>query len=215
LNFQGKTVLIIGGGIVGERKAAKLLTAGAKVVVVSKDFTERLRRLSLANKLQLTTADLEMTPEGIRSLASNADFVIAATNQSGLNRRIAEEARQQRKPVNVVDSPHLGDFTMPDISRVGAFHIAISTRGKSPAMASLLRKRIEETISEEDIMMVRLQAYARKLAKARIANQRSRRKTLRMIIEDSRVRRLLKERNFPKAKNLAKRIIEGQESYDS
>jgi precorrin-2 dehydrogenase/sirohydrochlorin ferrochelatase len=183
------------------------LAAGAKVIVASKDFTAKFKHLSAGNKLQLVPVDLEVAPEEIGSLTSNADFVIAATNQSGLNKRIAEEAMKKKIHVNVVDDPDLGDFTMPVISRVGDFHIAISTGGKSPAMSSFLRKRIEGIIGEEDLLMVRLQAYARKLAKAHIRNQQSRKKLLSKIIEDRTIRRLLKKGKFREAKVLVKRTI--------
>ena len=209
IDLRGKTVLIIGGGRVGERKAAKFLAAGAKVVVASKDFTERVKQLSSDNKLQLVHVDLEVAPQSIGSLVSNADFVIAATNNRELNKRIATEKRKKRTHVNVVDNPHLGDFTLPVISRVGEFHIAISTGGKSPAMANLLRRKVEGIIREEDILMVRLQSYARELAKVHIPNQQSRKRALYTIIEDTRIRRLLKNGNFQEAKNLAKRIIKG------
>jgi precorrin-2 dehydrogenase/sirohydrochlorin ferrochelatase len=209
IDLRGKTVLVIGGGRVGERKAAKFLGAGANVVVASKDFTERLKRLSCGNKLRLVTADLETAPEQIVSLVSNVDFIIAATNQARLNRRIAEEARKDRIHVSVVDNPNMGDFTMPVLSRIGGFHIAISTGGKSPAMSSYLRRRIEEIIGKEDILMVRLQSYARKLAKAHIPNQRSRKRALYMIMEDRKIRGLLKKGDFRGAKDLTKQIIAG------
>ena len=209
IDFRGKNVLIIGGGRVGERKAAKFLAAGANLLVASKGFTERFTRLASENKLQLVPIDLMVAPESIRSLTSNSDFVIAATNQPALNRRIAEEAKKKRTHISVVDNPHLGDFTMPVISRVGEFHIAISTGGKSPAMSSLLRRRIEAIISEEDILMVRLQSNARKLAKAHIRNQQIRKRALCTIMEDTRIRRLLKDGNFQEAENCVKRIIKG------
>jgi siroheme synthase-like protein len=210
ISLRGKTVLIIGGGIVGERKTAKFLAAGAKVVVASKDFTERFKQLSSDNKLQLRHVDLDVVRKSIGNLVSKADFVIAATNNRELNKRIAKEAKKNRSHVNVVDNPHLGDFTMPVISKVGEFHIAISTGGKSPAMSNLVRRRVEGIIREEDIMMVRLQSYARELAKAHIQNQQARKKILYTIIEDTRIRRLLKNGNYQEAKNLAKQIIKGR-----
>jgi len=207
MDLRGKTVLIVGGGKVGERKAAKFLTAHANVLVASKEFTTRLKQLSLVDKIQLVTVDLEVTPQVIRKLVSRADFVIAATNQSALNRRIAEEARKKRTHVSVADNPQLGDFTMPVLSSVGAFQIAVSTSGKSPAMSRVLRKRIEEMISEEDILMLRLQSYARRLAKAQIPDQRSRKKALDEIREDRRIKRSLKKDNLQEAKELTKHII--------
>ena len=205
MDLRGKTVLIVGGGKVGERKAAKFLTAHANVLVASKEFTTRLKQL--VDKIQLVTVDLEVTPQVIRNLVSRADFVIAATNQSALNRRIAEEARKKRTHVSVADNPQLGDFTMPVLSSVGAFQIAVSTSGKSPAMSRVLRKRIEEMISEEDILMLRLQSYARRLAKAQIPDQRSRKKALDEIREDRRIKRSLKKDNLQEAKELTKHII--------
>lgn len=209
MDLRGKTVLIIGGGRVGERKAAKFSAAGANIVVASKDFTERLKKLSSENKLQLIPVDLEVTPEQVGALVSKADFIVAATDNSGLNRRIAQEAKKHAAHVSVVDDPQLGDFSMPVLSKVGEFHIAVFTGGKSPSMARLLRRRIEGIISEEDILMVRLQSYARRLAKTRIPNQLSRKRLLRVIMEDRRIKRLLKKGDFQGAKKLTKRIILG------
>jgi len=207
IDFRGKIVLIIGGGRVGERKATKFLEAGAGVVVASKGFTGRLKRLGFENKLRLITVDLLKAPEKLASLTSNVDFVIAATNQSVLNKRIGEISKRKRRYVDVVDNPQLGDFTMPVISRIGEFDIAISTDGKSPAMSRLIRKRIEGMITEEDVLMVRLQAYARKLAKIHIARPASRRRVLLKIIQDSEIRHLLKNGDVQQAKHRAKQII--------
>jgi len=207
IDFRGKIVLIIGGGRVGERKATKFLGAGARVVVASKGFTRRLKRLGFENRLRLITVDLLTAPEKLASLTSNVDFVIAATNQPELNKRIAERTKRKGRHVDVVDNPQLGDFTMPVISRIGEFDIAISTDGKSPAMSRLIRKRIEGMIAKEDVLMVRLQAYARKLAKVHIASPASRRRLLLKIIQDSEIRHLLKNEDLQQAKHRAKQII--------
>ena len=207
IGLRGKTVVVIGGGRVGERKAVKFLASGANVTVASKAFTKRLRRLSFGGKLQLIPVHLEGSQKQIRNLTSKADFVIAATNQSELNKRIADEAKKRRIHVNVVDNPQLGNFTMPDTSKIGEFRIAIDTGGKSPAMSSFLRRRIEGLIRNEDIQMVRLQSYARKLAKTHIPNQQSRKRVIGAIMEDKRIRRLLKKGDLQEAKKLTRHII--------
>ena len=208
LDLRGKTVLIFGGGTVGERKATKFLTAGANVIVASKDFTEKLRRLSFRKKVQLIHVDLDTGPEKIRAL-STADLVVVATNRPEINRRLGDEAKKRRVPVSIADNPYLGDFTMPDTSRIGEFRIAVSTGGKSPAMSRVLRRRIEELIHDEDILMVRLQSYARKLARARIADQQSRKKLLDIVMQDKKIRQMLKKHNLQNAKDLTRRIIGG------
>jgi len=207
LDVRDKIVLIIGGGKVGERKAAKFLAAGARVVVASRDFTDTIKRLSTDGKLQLAHIDAEADHVSVIPWISKADFIIAATNNRELNKQVAEEAKKKRTHVSVVDNAHLGDFTLPVTSRIGEIHIAISTGGKSPAIANLLRKRVEAIVTEEDILLVRLQSYARELAKLHITNQEFRRKALYTIIEDRKIRRLLKRGNFQEAKNLAKQII--------
>jgi precorrin-2 dehydrogenase/sirohydrochlorin ferrochelatase len=211
LDLRGKTVLVVGGGKVGERKAVKFSAAGAKVVVASREFTEGVKQLGDEGKLQLVNIDLEMNPLGIDSWISNADLVIAATNDREINARIAEETKKKRTHTNVVDNPQLGDFTLPVVSRVGEFHIAISTGGKSPAMARVLRRKVEGIIAEEDVLMVRLQYYARELVKVHISNQLLRKKVLYKIMRDSGTRRFLKQRNFQEAKVRAKRIIKTYE----
>jgi len=209
ISLRGKTVVIIGGGRVGERKAAKFLAAGANVAVASKDFTNRLKRMSVEGKLQLIPTYLDGGLEQIGNLTSKADFVIAASNEPELNRRISHEAKKRRIHVNVVDNPQLGDFTMPDTSKIGEFRIAISTDGKSPAMSSFLCRRIVGLIRDEDIQMVRLQSFARKLAKACIPNQQSRKRAVGVIMEDKRIRRLLKKGDLQQAKKITRRIIRG------
>lgn len=207
MDLRSKTVLIIGGGKVGGRKARKFLAAGAKVVVVSKDFTEAIKRLGEEGKLRLLNLDLEANSPSIETWISKADYVIAATNNQKINAHIAEETRKTRTHTNVVDNPQLGDFTLPVVSRVGEFDIAVSTSGKSPAMAKLLRKKVEGIISEEDVLMVRLQSYARELAKIHVNNQGLRKRVLYNIMRDSRIRYLLEHGNFQEAKIRAQRIV--------
>jgi precorrin-2 dehydrogenase/sirohydrochlorin ferrochelatase len=207
LDVRDKTVLIIGGGKVGERKATKFLAAGAKVIVASRDFTDRIKRLSTDDRLQLVHVDAEADHVSVRHWISKANLVIAATNNQELNKQIAEEAKKKRTHISVVDNYHLGDFVLPVTSRIGEINIAISTGGKSPAIANILQKKVEAIVTEEDILLVRLQSYARELAKRHIANQESRRKALYKIIGDRKIRRLLKRGNFQEAKNHTRQII--------
>jgi precorrin-2 dehydrogenase/sirohydrochlorin ferrochelatase len=208
VDVEGKTVLVVGGGRVGQRKALKFLAAGAKVTVSSKEFIGSLKRLSDEGRLHLVRIDTDTNPLSVDPLISRADLVIAATDKPEVNELIAKKAKQKGILSSVVDNPSLGDFTLPVTLRRGGFHIAISTGGKSPAMASFLRKKIEGIVSKEDILLVRLQVYARRLAKLSMANQESRRRVLYKIIGESRIRRLLKRGKYDEAKKLVKHIIE-------
>jgi precorrin-2 dehydrogenase/sirohydrochlorin ferrochelatase len=209
LKVAGKTVLIVGGGNVGERKARKFLETNSKVTVVSKGFTDGLRQLGQRGKVKLIEVDIKAKSSSlIGSLISNSEVVIAATNDQKLNEEIAIEARKRKIIVCVVDKPSISDFYLPAITRFGKIRIAISTGGRSPAIARILRKRLEKVITRKDILQVELQHYARKLAKAHMLDKKTRRSLFYQIIHNSEIKRLLEEGNFEEAKDLAKQILE-------
>jgi len=208
LKLTGKTVLIFGGGKIGEKKARKFSQANPTVIVVSKDFTDGLKRLSQQEKLKLVEAEVEVNSPSTTSLISKSDLVIVATGNPKLNEDIANEARKRGILVCAVDMPSISDFYLPAIAYVGEIRIAISTGGKSPAMARILRKRVEEVITKEDVLQVALQHYARNLAKSCIPDEKARRSVLYQIIQNPNVKQLLKESNLKEAETLAKQIIE-------
>jgi precorrin-2 dehydrogenase/sirohydrochlorin ferrochelatase len=210
LKLEDKTVLIFGGGIVGERKTKRFLQGKSKVVVISKGFSKGLKRLSEQGKVKLIELDIKSDFSSVSSLISNSDVVVAATDDEKLNEYIAKEANKQRVLVSVVDKPSISDFYLPSIARFGEIRIAIGTGGRSPAMSRILRERLEKIITPEDILHVELQHYARKLVKSKISDRRARRKLLYQIIQSPEINRLLKEGDFEEAKNLAKQIIERQ-----
>jgi precorrin-2 dehydrogenase/sirohydrochlorin ferrochelatase len=113
--------------------------------------------------------------------------------------------------VYVVDNPSMSDFILPAIAKVGEVIIAISTSGKSPAMAKVLRQRVERMITQEDLLQIKLQNHAREILKQRIPEQKDRKKILYKILKDNQVKKLLKEEKFDEAQEVARRIIESHE----
>jgi len=210
LNLEGRNVIIFGGGIIGERKVRKFLEENSRIAVVSKRFTRGLKQLGQMGKVRLVESDLGVNPSSITSLMSNSDIVIVATDNQKLNENIAVEATRLRTLVSVVDNPSISSFCLPATARFGEIRVAIGTGGRSPAMARILRKRLEKVITSEDILQVELQHYARALVKAHIPNRKSRRSLLYRIIKNPKIRNLLKEGNLEGAKNFAKQIIEHQ-----
>ena len=203
LKLDNKTVLIIGGGKVSEEKAKKFLEAGSKVIVVSKSFTSGLE--SLREKVKLLES--EVTPT-IDQFIPESDLIIAATDDRKLNRMIVEESKKKKILACAVDDQSIGDFSVPAILRKGSIEIAISTGGKSPAMAKILREKVDKIITEEDILHVELQDYARKIAKAKIQDLESRKEILYQIIHDRDIRSLLLAGKLNEAKIIAEQIIE-------
>jgi len=140
LNIREQRCLVVGGGEVAARKAAMLMRAGARVHVVAPVIDAAL------------LARLEEGGGSSRSgLYESADLggvtlVIAATDDDAVNRRVHDDARARQLPVNVVDSPALCNFVFPSIIDRSPLVVAVSSAGKSPVLARLLRARLETTI---------------------------------------------------------------------
>jgi len=140
LDIKGKRCLVVGGGPVAERKTASLLKSGADVLLIAPDLTHNLRNWRDDGRLTHRQRAFEEADLGECRLA------IAATNDSALNRRIAELAGCQRIPVNVVDQPELCSFILPSVIDRSPVVAAISTGGASPVLARLIRSRLESLI---------------------------------------------------------------------
>jgi len=197
LNVKGKKAIVFGGGRVASRRTAKLLDAGAKVKVVAKTFSESIRKMSSKN-LQMVEEDLNNI--NISNLIKEGDLIFISTNDRNLNDKIEKEARRQRKLVNRADG--VSDFVIPASLKVGDVLISISTEGKSPAVAKALKKRIKKTITQEDIMLVELQEFARSILKRKFKDQQLRESILREIISMPEILEYLKIGDTAKAKRL-------------
>lgn len=143
LDIKGRPCVVVGGGSVAERKVLSLLSAGARVLVISPEITPALKKLAGKKKVKLLQ----------RPYASGdlKGFFLAysATNNSKVNRMVWSEAKKEGILLNVVDVPRLCNFIVPSIVDRGDLLIAISTSGKSPAMAKKIRQQLEKEFGME------------------------------------------------------------------
>jgi precorrin-2 dehydrogenase/sirohydrochlorin ferrochelatase len=137
LKLAGRRCLVVGAGQIGQSKIEGLIATGAAITVVSPRSTEAVEAWAAAGKLTWRA-------RGFESADLDGVFLaIVATSLPDLNRRVFEEARRRGVLCNVVDDPAHCDFYYPAVVRRGALQIAISTDGKSPALAQRLRKELE------------------------------------------------------------------------
>src|SRR4029077_4516424 len=78
-----------------------------------------------------------------------AFLVITATSSPDVNAQVFAEARKRNVLCNSVDDPDNCDFYYPAVVNRGDLQIAISTSGRSPALAQRLRKELEEQFGPE------------------------------------------------------------------
>ncbi len=140
LNLKNRRCLVVGGGEVAARKAAALLTAGARVTLVAPKVSAEVERMSERGEIELRQRQYqEADVEG-------CTVVIAATDDTEVNRRISAACERRSVPVNVVDDPKLCSFIVPSMIDRSPVQIAVSTGGASPVLARTLRSRLETMI---------------------------------------------------------------------
>lgn len=143
IDIEERNVLIIGGGNVCARKAETMMKYGARVTIVSPAFTDEIEQWASEGKLQLRRKRYEASD------LDGAHIVIASTDDQSVNETIAADCRARRIPVNVVDVTPLCEFIVPAILEKGSVHIAISTGGKSPALARTLKEDLLRLVGPE------------------------------------------------------------------
>jgi siroheme synthase-like protein len=160
LDLRRRRCLVVGGGEIGERKARALLTCGAKVTVVSPTVTPGLAALAIVGRV------VERRRPFRRSDLRGCALVVAATGDPAADDAVAALSRRARVLVNVVDRPERCDFIVPSVLQRGQLQIAVSTGGRSPALAREIRRRLETLFGPEYAELVTRTGWARQAARA-------------------------------------------------
>ena len=137
LDITNKRCLVVGGGDVAERKVQRLLECGARSVVIGKTLTPGLEAMKRNGRIDHIDDDYD------ESYINDAFLVIGATDCDNINADMAKIGRDRGILVNIVDDPDKCDFILPSLFQQGDLIIAISTSGKSPALAKKLRQEME------------------------------------------------------------------------
>ncbi|HET8775857.1 MAG TPA: bifunctional precorrin-2 dehydrogenase/sirohydrochlorin ferrochelatase [Thermoanaerobaculia bacterium] len=143
LDIEDRGVVIIGGGNVCARKAETMMKYGARVTVVSPAFTDEIEGWARDGRLALKRKAYDASD------LDGATIVIASTDEQSVNEQIAADCRARRIPVNVVDVTPLCEFIVPAIIEQGSIQIAVSTGGKSPALARTLKEDLQRAVGPE------------------------------------------------------------------
>jgi len=191
LTVKDRKCVIVGGGSVAQRKAKSLLDCGARVTVISPQVSPSLQRIIEAGKAVHLKREYQLGD------SRGAFLLIAATDDRELNRQIGQEARKDGALVNVVDDPEYCDFIAPSIMRRGDITFAISTAGRSPALARRIREQLQRQFPKEYAQLATLLSEVREELKRNGEKVSPRRWQLAI---DSALLQLLKEGRKKEAK---------------
>lgn len=161
-----------------ERKVFSLLTAMARVRVISPALTTHLRQLADEGRIEWQQRGYQ--PGDL----TGALLVFAATDNSRVQKDIVQEAREANQLINVIDSPEECGFQVPAVVRQGDLTLAVSTNGKSPAMAAMIRQQLEESFGEEYGLLLEIMSRLRKEILAGDRTEEERKKLFQKILHD-------------------------------
>lgn len=178
LDLSGRLCVVIGGGAVARRKVEGLLACGAAVRVIAPEADPALEELAARGALERVRRAYE--PGDL----AGAFLAVAATGDPEANRRVFLEARARGVPLNAVDDPDHGDVVLPAVVRRGDLTLAVSTGGRSPALARRLRERLEAEFGPEYGLWLDLLGRVRAGLRARVADPRRREEILFSLVDD-------------------------------
>jgi len=160
VKLQGRLVIVVGAGEIAAGKIEGLLRAGAKIRVVAPEVHQLFAEPIRSGKVEWLA----------RKFAANdldgATFVIAATSAPGVNAAVYREAEARGILCNAVDDIENCHFYYGSIVQRGDLQIAISTNGKSPALAQRLRQELEKQFGPEYEVWLEWLGAARELLRA-------------------------------------------------
>ena len=188
LDIKNRPCLVVGGGAVGCRKVKKLLACGARVTVVTQAADSKLLNLAAGGTIELLKKNYQ---------ASDLDgmfLVIGATNDAPLNLQIKTDADKKGTLCNIADQPEACHFILPAVVEREDLVIAISTSGKSPAVAKRIRKDLELTFGPEYADFLKLMGAIRRKLLGRTHKPEEHKRLFEQLIDKGLVH-MIKDRN--------------------
>jgi siroheme synthase-like protein len=175
LKLEGRRCVLVGAGTIARQKLASLLNSGADLHVIAPVAAVEIQKLASTGRLTWTQAKFENTH------LDGALLVIAATGDPAVNERVYRAALERGVLCNAVDEPGRCDFYYPAVVRRGDLQIAISTAGKSPALAQRIRRELEAQFDTSYVAWLNWLGSVRELFFRRHVEPEVRKQTLHRI----------------------------------
>jgi precorrin-2 dehydrogenase / sirohydrochlorin ferrochelatase len=148
--LKDKRVVLVGGGVVATGRLVNVLQADALVTLIapSKSLNSEVKYRIMEDPLAASRITyVDRLYEGPGDL-EGADMVLTAIDDNEASLRIWRDAKALRIPVNVADVPPNCDFYFGSLIRRGPLQVLVSTNGRGPKLASLIRQRLESALPE-------------------------------------------------------------------
>jgi uroporphyrin-III C-methyltransferase/precorrin-2 dehydrogenase/sirohydrochlorin ferrochelatase len=138
LKLSDRAVLVVGGGAVAASKLAALQSSGARITVVAPEISDAVRAAGVVcHERPFLPSDLE------------GQWLVVAAATPAVNREVARHAEGRPVFVNAVDDPANASVYLGGVLRREGVTVAISTDGRAPALAGLLREGFDALLPRD------------------------------------------------------------------
>ena len=155
LVVTGRRCIVVGAGRIAARKIEPLLDLGADVMVIAPTAVDEIRDWAEAGRLTLTERGFE--PSDL----DGAWLVTTATGIPAVDHEVFEAGEARRIWVNSADDPRNCSFTLTSVVRRGDLVVTVGTGGRSPALASWLKRRLDTELGPEYATLLDVLSEAR------------------------------------------------------
>ncbi len=184
VQLEGRTCVVVGAGKIAERKAASLRASGARIRLVAPQATPALQRLA-------EEGAIEWLKESYQSRHLDGAFmVMACTDRRAVNASVARHAQARQMLTLCADDPQAGNFVSTGQISRGDLTVTVSTGGKSPTLAAVLRERLEAEFGPEWAELTEIIGEMREIVKTN-PEEAGRKEAIRRALDDAEVHALL------------------------
>ncbi len=219
VELNGKKIVVIGGGGVGTSRAKKFLSYGAKVVVISLDFSDELKKLEKEGKVELVYGDAKRA-DFLEKYVKDAFMVVVAVGGREVNEVVERLSKKYNFLKNFANDAERTEVVVPFEGEVEGIKIAVTTEGKSGVVARIVRDKILEMIKSdrETINLLRAMHFFKKYMKDEEIPVDIRMKMYFAISSDEKFLELVKSGRIEDAKtyavNFLREYLSGERDLD-
>jgi precorrin-2 dehydrogenase / sirohydrochlorin ferrochelatase len=193
IDLSGKTILIIGGGREGAKRAEKYSKSGARIIVYSRSFDDKILELSRRDFIELVKGDVEDIGK-LEEYIKLSDIIMVTLETEEYNDIIWNIAKKHKALINLANNAEKTDLVVPIDSSIGPFRVAITTEGKSSMVAREALQKVIEYLSREKelISLAEIMYKVKRIVRKSIANPDTRLKIYYEVFNNKNLRKALR-----------------------
>ncbi|MEM2547567.1 MAG: bifunctional precorrin-2 dehydrogenase/sirohydrochlorin ferrochelatase [Nitrososphaerota archaeon] len=208
IELSNKTILIIGGGREGAKRAEKYSKTGGRVIVYSRSFDEKIVELGRNGFIELVEGDVDEVDK-LEEFIKSSDIVMVTLDTEEYNDLISRIARKHKSLLNLANNAEGTDVVVPIDSSVGPFRIAVTTEGRSSMVAREALQRIVNYLSGEQelVRLAEMIHEVKRIVRRSISDPETRMKIYYQVYHNDDLRNALRSGSVHDAERILRNIL--------